>query len=1577
MDLSHFLQYLRDNRSSCHLTATTLNDPNSPESDAAFRRLFKGLWGDTTTIDLSSATVDDKQGAITLTRPNTPFPVIHVIGLLEGDKPDIAVASVPCGLTAEFFMSDGEVHAKLAFRIALFQNVFKQVFPNLPYAFKANNDDIPGATKDVLPILHGEPLTKVCFIFSTHDIASESLRAGLNIQAKWRPSKLTPAQDTELDLQGHIVLPDLQKPTPPLANGALPWDVTTRPPGIHLHATLTKPHPLWGGKPFTNPEFVFYSPLTRNWLLQNWSYGPKMAYTGEVWLGKLPNGSDIRGTGALCARTWEAFTNYVILTCTFEGATLTSVGDVLALGKNLLGTNESLNFQALPEKVTIDNKNIPSLKRAFVRMENNKPTSVSFTIALGNAAAWNIIDKEMKAEFTEISIVVAKETTGFHAWGMLTGLLTMWGAKLEMSVEAPGFTIRARQVGDINVKLADIFQQSAKNGFPTLRSTGVVIKDMSLSVIPAFSPVSYQFSLRLQGALPETTEKGLPYIQLSLSNTEWSLYGAAEENGFPIGKLLESLAEKVTPTGGETGVPKVLVLPKMIESFTVTSFNLSVRKGRQGEKNEYSFSCAGQFKVDDKQIRAGVNIDFAANNNSYKGWLSLGTRMFSFTVYTSAATGKTAASNRMVAAYAHSGGEALGIGELMKDLVAEKTATALNALKVDLKDAFLAYIKTGQKPPNSNYLLGVDLGAKLDFSKLPLVGEHFSTTNNGDGIGINNLQVIYAKDSFTADEVTKLDALLPQNIAKRDANGAAAAPPGTSGNNAAGVALSPGLNIAADLNLGFTSQRLGFPTAANTGFPHVADAAVSPQATDNATWLNIQKSVGPVHFERVGVEYRDSKLWALLSASLKAAGLTISLDGLSLGAPLEGFNPAKIETSLRGLGIDYRNEAVEIGGSFLKKPSTDGAPPEYSGAAILKARGFTISAFGSYTTIKETKPGQPGKTGQPDKEESSFFIYGLLDYPIGGPSFFFVTGLAAGFGYNRSLIVPPIDELGQFSLIKAAQKDPATNTFDKVLSALHKDVRPAAGEHFLAAGIEFTSFKIVNSFALLTVSFGANFEMNLLGLSDLVAPANPDPKVPPNADPKVPPKVPPVAKAQLALKGSFLPSKGFLGVQAQLTPNSYLLSEDCHLTGGFAFYSWFAGSEHDGDFALTLGGYHPHFQVPAHYPTVPRLGFNWHVNDKLSLKGDAYFALTGSALMAGGHLEANWLSGSIHAWFKVGADFLIAWKPYHYEIDAYVDMGVEVTFEFFGTQHISIDVGADLSIWGPEFSGEATIHLWIISFTVKFGAETSHTPEPIEWSEFKSSFLPDDKDVCAVTVTGGLIGKDSKDATDLGVINPKNFSLAINTVIPLKEACYLSESGSQKIAWGTLPLGQCGIAPMAVKADDLTSKQIIKIMHKGEAVGDEFVYAPIFKRVPTGLWGEYLPTGLKGEKLIEKLKEKKFIDNALSGFEIRPKFKPNQAETATIKRSKLQAGDLNDVGEYRWERAKPFVAQSFDSEQKRREALQKALKLKASADSRNAILDALDFTPKDLGQITLSPKQADDFLIAPQIEQSLEVVRPL
>ena len=201
-------------------------------------------------------------------------------------------------------------------------------------------------------------------------------------------------------------------------------------------------------------------------------------------------------------------------------------------------------------------------------------------------------------------------------------------------------------------------------------------------------------------------------------------------------------------------------------------------------------------------------------------------------------------------------------------------------------------------------------------------------------------------------------------------------------------------------------------------------------------------------------------------------------------------------------------------------------------------------------------------------------------------------------------------------------------------------------------------------------------EIALLGLSTLTLPAK-------AADP--------VAQIQLALEVSFSSGSGLLAVAGQLTNNSYVLSPDGRLTGGFAFYLWFGG-EHAGDFVITLGGYNPQFALPTHYPNVPRLGLTWQVTQELSITGGLYFALTANAVMAGGKLSAVWNSGSVRAWFTYWADFLMTLTPFHYYVVGGIDIGAAFTVRtrFFSLSQ-TIHVGVTLELWGPPFAGRAVV----------------------------------------------------------------------------------------------------------------------------------------------------------------------------------------------------------------------------------------------------------------------------------------------
>ncbi|HEY0737440.1 MAG TPA: DUF6603 domain-containing protein [Herpetosiphonaceae bacterium] len=1007
------------------------------------------------------------------------------------------------------------------------------------------------------------------------------------------------------------------------------------------------------------------------------------------------------------------------------------------------------------------------------------------------------------------------------------------------------------------------------------------------------------------------------------------------------------------------------------------------------QSKHFAFTCEGTLVIEQQPVLLALMIDIkrsqtagstgkATYNIDVGGRIRLGYLEFDLRF------SKTDASNTFIAVYNGRQAAPISIKDLVAALSSEVAEAIPDGLELDLKDVLFAFNKDAA---GTKFLFGLDIGASINLSNLPLVGKEFPPDQTA---GVENLQLLVvgqksspdlqAPQGLTQREIDTINKLLPAGMTNISvpAQPPAALPDSQTQPPAASpvepIVIEAGLRVSATLKFGNTTQRLSLPVAARTkpgqsttaptaGQPVQPTAAnpVGATSSDSATWFTLQKAFGPLELRRVGVQYQDAVLWFLLDGALSALGLTLSLDGLAVGSPLKTFEP---RFNLRGLGIAYTNGPIEIGGAFLKVTVKDGqgnSYDEYDGTAVVKTEDLSLSAIGSYAYVN----------GHP-----SLFVYMVLDYPIGGPSFFFVTGLAGGFGYNRSLIVPPVEQIAQFPLVAqvigkpgpppitssvpaplptpnpqdpakddAARLQNAAKQLAQTLVSIRQYIPARTGDIFFAIGIKFTSFKMIDSFALLTVAFGHRLEINLLGVSTLVIPT-----------PEAGKLITPLAVVQIAFKASFIPEDGFLGLKAQLTSASYLLSTDCHLTGGFAFYSWF-DKQHKGDFVLTLGGYHPRFTVPEHYPKVPRLGINWQISSELSVKGSAYFALTASALMAGVNIEAIWQSGGLKAWFKAGADFIIAWKPYYYSASLYVSIGGSYTFELAGTQRIGFDIGARLQIWGPEFSGIAEVDLDIISFEVKFGSRTVQLPAPIDWKTFQGSFLPHAKDntilCCSVTVKEGLIRKIDEDVADLGIINPQSCTLITNSVIPAKQAFVRSSSGTAIQAEEANQ--QFGIGSMGLTKEKVWSVQIISITREDEDVEEEFTYAPILKPVPSALWGQALLPGVNDDR---------FIQSALSGFEIRPKAQPNPAKTKDLKRSDLQYHEDDFPTPFHWQSIPPFTAAQANS-QARSQIIKDTLADTAVAHARSQLLEALSVRAAiELRADTLT----NGFLIAPQIE---------
>ncbi len=591
-------------------------------------------------------------------------------------------------------------------------------------------------------------------------------------------------------------------------------------------------------------------------------------------------------------------------------------------------------------------------------------------------------------------------------------------------------------------------------------------------------------------------------------------------------------------------------------------------------------------------------------------------------------------------------------------------------------------------------------------------------------------------------------------------------------------------------------------------------------------WIPINKTLGIFEFYRFGIGFREGSIAFVLDASLAVKPIGISLMGLGIGFKLN--SPGDISFYLSGMGIDFDNGTVAISGAFMK--STLGNAECYDGKLLLKAGDLSLFAIGSYSG-------------------DSLLVYALLNKNIGGPPIFFVTGIAAGFGYNMQVNVPSVDKVADFPLVSGA-----IGRIDKnnMLTKLKENISVRKGQTFLAAGVKFTSFRIIESFALLTVTFGNYTEINLLGLSELSVP------------PCLPKEVEPLAYAQLALKATFSPRDGLFSLIAKLTSESYILSKKCKLTGGFAFYVWFSG-EHAGDFVLTLGGYHPNYIKPAHYPDVPRLGFHWDVTGELSLSGDLYFALTPSALMAGGRLSAVYSSGCVSAWFVAKADFYLAWKPFFYDVSLFIGFGVAVRVNLlFVRTTIKLELSAGLHIWGPQFSGTARISLYIISFTIKFGADSERPPD-LKWTEFAESFLPqkeagggklsangqtEQNMPLSIAVTDGQRGEDSAAQATIPVVSPEKVEFLIKSAVPVTKIIVNNNPITLRPdmpAVGILPMGE---------GKTLQSELTVTLLHP-TAETLTWECEPAYENLPTAVWG------------LRKTKEE-LLQGVATGIRIRP-----------------------------------------------------------------------------------------------------------
>ena len=510
----------------------------------------------------------------------------------------------------------------------------------------------------------------------------------------------------------------------------------------------------------------------------------------------------------------------------------------------------------------------------------------------------------------------------------------------------------------------------------------------------------------------------------------------------------------------------------------------------------------------------------------------------------------------------------------------------------------------------------------------------------------------------------------------------------------------------------------------------------------------VDKKLGPVTISAITLDFDIGKqtLTLKLNGTLRLGPLELSLIGFGVafdftGTSLKGSKLPSTDFSLKGLALAFQREPITIAGMFERG---NGPTPEeffYKGAAAIGFTPWLFEGGGYYgvsrrdTSTSHTLDWPEGSDAEewlvidPYKLEEilqvaqhrdfdlltddtfkSFFAFARLSGPIATVGFAEITDVSGGFGYNTTIAFPTMQNIKDFPFFKSPGDGGIANALTKFLNTGW--IANKEGSNWVAAGLTVNAFQTLTVTAVIVVEFGASVKLGIFGLATAEIPR-------PLANQKEPPLK--FAVVQLGVSATYDFGVGILKIDGQLTPASFILDPSCHLSGGFALYSWLSDrtAELQGDFVFTIGGYHPSYSTPAQYPTPPRLGISWNYDPSINISGQAYFAITPKVCMGGGSLHVTLSLGSLYAFFDAWADFLINYRPFQYQASGGIAVGVHYTLDLWLVSiPINIHLGAYLYLQGPPLSGRVHVDFYVFGFDVNFGTHNARAAAKIAFEEF-------------------------------------------------------------------------------------------------------------------------------------------------------------------------------------------------------------------------------------------------------------------
>jgi hypothetical protein len=272
------------------------------------------------------------------------------------------------------------------------------------------------------------------------------------------------------------------------------------------------------------------------------------------------------------------------------------------------------------------------------------------------------------------------------------------------------------------------------------------------------------------------------------------------------------------------------------------------------------------------------------------------------------------------------------------------------------------------------------------------------------------------------------------------------------------------------------------------------------------------------------------------------------------------------------------------------------------------------------------------------------------------------------------------------------------------------------------------------------------------------------------------------------------------------------------------------------DFALSVGGFFPGYEPPKELTGLRRITIDLSPASFLSIKAEAYFAITTNSIQFGGgiHLTAKVGPAEGKAWLTL--DALFRWSPrFYFEVRITAGLSISV----FGMDLLGVDFKGTLkgtTPWSIEGHAKVTILFWDIEFdlgpftwgeedvseapTISPGAEAQQAlMEDKAWSPK----LPADADsmvyLVADTVTPLLVHP-------LGALEVKQLRLPLETKI--------DRIGSAKLTASRVNLANPSVQQRPAEAVS-HSTDLFAPGHFIALSDDEQISRPAFEDLPAGI----------------------------------------------------------------------------------------------------------------------------------------------